>query len=263
MTTDEFVNPARARIAAGGVALGISLQIAKSEAIAAVARVSDHDFLYVDMQHALFDQSVVSLIAQGCAAQGIAPIARLRSPRDPNAAVLLDCGYAGVVAPDVETVDDAKALVEVTKYAPLGSRSLGGFLTAVRSKSVPLTEFMRRSNETTLVICMVESRKGLANLEQICAVEGVDGVYFGMTDLMADLGKSGQHDDPEVVDAIDRLIAATRQHGKIAGAGGFGDFDRAWDAVRKGISFLNTDSDMGYIIEGAAKRAALIRGTRS
>lgn len=254
-----FVNPVKARIAAGGAALGIIVLIAKSAGIAGAARASDHDFLYVDMQHARFDAGVASEIAQEATAAGIAPIARVRSFRDPDISLLLDCGYMGIVVPDVDSAEAAREVVRTVKFPPVGGRSVGGALASLQSRGVTLADFMAGSNRRTLLLCMIESREGVAAMEEICAVDGVDGLYMGTTDLTANLGKPGQHDDPEVVEALRRLVEVTSAHGKIAGAGGFRTREQTIAAVRSGVRFVNTGSDLSYILSGAAQNAESFR----
>jgi 2-keto-3-deoxy-L-rhamnonate aldolase RhmA len=105
---------------------------------------------------------------------------------------------------------------------------------------------------------MIETVQGLENVEEIAAVDGVDAIHLGSNDLVANMGKPGKFDDPVLVAAQERLIAACRKHGKFAGCGGNRDVQRQVDLVRKGCLFLTTQSDIGFL-SAAAKWTAGIR----
>jgi staphyloferrin B biosynthesis citrate synthase len=129
---------------------------------------------------------------------------------------------------------------------------------AIRILSVPLTESVPQLNDSCLLVCMIETVQGLENVEEIAAVDGVDVIHLGSNDLLANMGKPGKFDDPVLVAAQERLIAACRKHGKFAGCGGNRDVQRQVDLVRKGCLFLTTQSDIGFL-SAAAKWTAGIR----
>jgi 2-keto-3-deoxy-L-rhamnonate aldolase RhmA len=119
-------------------------------------------------------------------------------------------------------------------------------------RSVPVAESVRQLNEACLLVCMIESVAGLEACEEIAAVEGIDVLHVGCNDLLVDMGKPGKFDDPEIVAAQDRVIAAARRHGKIAGCGGNRDVGRQVAAVRRGAQFLTTQTDIGFLAAAAA-----------
>jgi 2-keto-3-deoxy-L-rhamnonate aldolase RhmA len=93
--------------------------------------------------------------------------------------------------------------------------------------------------------------EGVNNVEAIAAVEGVDVLHLGSNDLLANMGKPGQFDDPEIVAAQDRVIAAARAHGKFAGCGGNRDVARQLAAIRRGARFVTTQTDVGFLAAAA------------
>jgi staphyloferrin B biosynthesis citrate synthase len=105
-----------------------------------------------------------------------------------------------------------------------------------------LTESVPQLNDSCLLVCMIGTVQGLENVEEIAAVDGVDAIHLGSNDLVANMGKPGKFDDPVLVAAQERLIAACRKHGKFAGCGGNRDVQRQVDLVRKGCLFLTTQS---------------------
>lgn len=244
-------NPVVDRIADGSVALGLSVRLARSGEIARIARLTGHDFLYIDTQHAPFDIETIGHIAQTSLACGVAPIVRARGAHDPNLSLLLDMGVSGLVIPDVESAAEAEGVVRATKFAPVGSRSVGGGLPHFDYGPVPAAAAAPALNASTVVICMIESVAGLENLDEIGSVPGFDGLYLGMNDMLLSMGRPSEFDCPEILEALDRVVAVSAANGKFAGCGGIKEINHQIDAIRRGVRFLTTQADAGYIIKGA------------
>ena len=132
------------------------------------------DFLFIDVQHAIYSLETIGHIAQTALGCGVAPLVRVRSCRDPDISVMLDCGVTGIVCPDVNTPDDARQIVQTCKFAPIGRRSVTSGYPFFDYRPVPQQEAISLLNANTLVVCMIESLEGLANCEAIAAVDGVD-----------------------------------------------------------------------------------------
>jgi 2-keto-3-deoxy-L-rhamnonate aldolase RhmA len=115
-------------------------------------------------------------------------------------------------------------------------------------------------NRNTMLVCMIESLEGLANADAIAAVEGVDVLFIGTSDLTAELGISGQMGHPKVIAAYEAVGAACKKHGKTLGMGGVYDEENAARYVGMGARFLLTGSDHSYIISGADQRINFFRG---
>ncbi|MEO1091834.1 MAG: aldolase/citrate lyase family protein [Pseudomonadota bacterium] len=256
---EVVANPVIERFAAGEVALGMLVRIVRTPDVARVAKATGHDFLFVDLQHSLFGLETLGAIAQTALGVGVAPIVRVRSVVDPDVSVLLDNGVSGVVFPDVETAEEAEQAVAVAKFAPLGRRSITGGLPAFDYRPVPQRESMALMNARTLCVCMIETVRGLENAEAIAAVEGVDVLHMGTSDLLADMGKPGEFDHPEIVMAQERVIEAAHLHGKVAGCGGNRSVERQAAIVDKGVRFLTTQADFAFLASAAG---AWTRGIR-
>jgi 2-keto-3-deoxy-L-rhamnonate aldolase RhmA len=255
----DITSPVRRRIDAGEVALGLIVRMARSGDIARIAKTSGHDFIFIDGQHALFSVETVGHIAQAALGCGVAPLVRVRSCDDPSISLMLDNGASGIIFPDVNTAEEAKRAVAACKFAPIGRRSVSGGYPQFDFAALPVDESTRRLNESTLVVCMIETKEGLANVEKIAAVDGVDVLHVGCNDLLTDMGKPGKFGDPEVVAAVERVIAAAAAHGKIAGLGGERDATRQLAFIRRGVRFLTTQSDIGFLLAAASQRAEQIR----
>jgi 2-keto-3-deoxy-L-rhamnonate aldolase RhmA len=259
MAEADLKNPAKERMRAGGVALGMIVRLARSGEIARIAKTTGHDFIFIDGQHALFSVETVGHIAQTALGIGVAPLVRVRGCNDPATPVILDNGATGIIFPDVSTADDARRAVDACKFPPVGKRSVSAGYPQYDYRAVPLTQAVPALNDSTLVICMIETVEGLANVEAIAAVDGVDVVHVGCNDLLTAMGLPGQFGCPQIMAAMDRVIAAARKHNKFAGLGGDRDLERQRDLVKKGVRFVTTQTDMGFLMAAASARTAEIR----
>jgi len=255
----SLVNPVIERMKAGEVALGMNVRLARSGDIASIARTTGHDFLFLDAQHAIFSLETLAHIAQAARGAGVAPLVRVRSVDDPDTSLLLDAGVTGIVFPDVNTAAQARRAVDTAKFAPIGRRSVSGGYSLFDFRTLPLAEVVRALNENTLVVCMIETREGLGNVEEIAAVEGVDVIHVGCNDLLADMGKPGAFGDAEVVAAVERVIDVATAHGKFAGLGGDRDVARQVRFIRKGVKFMTTHTDIGFLMAEASRRTGELR----
>jgi 2-keto-3-deoxy-L-rhamnonate aldolase RhmA len=252
MSDATLVNPVKAKIAAGGVALGLGVRLVRSAEVARIARATGHDFLFLDLQHSLFNLETLGHIAQAALALGVAPLARVRSVRDPDVRALLDNGVAGIVFPDVNTEADARAAVAAVRFGPLGRRSVTGGYPHFDFRAVPPAEALAAVDAATLLVCMIETREGVRNAEAIAAVPGIDVIHMGMNDLLTDMGRPGRYADPELEAAVATVLAACRAHGKAFGAGGNRDPKAQAAAIRRGAQFLTTQTDIALLSAGAA-----------
>ena len=121
---EKLVNPVKARMQAGEVALGMPVRLARSGDIARIAKTTGHDFIFIDCQHSLFSLETIGHIASASLGCGIAPLVRVRGIDDPDVSLLLDNGVMGIVYPDVNTAAQARKAVDICKFAPLGKRSV-------------------------------------------------------------------------------------------------------------------------------------------
>jgi 4-hydroxy-2-oxoheptanedioate aldolase len=173
------------------------------------------DLMTVDLQHGLIDYQMALTMLQ--VLQGLPAPVMVRVPwNEPGViAKCLDAGFAGVICPMVNTVDDARRLVQSARYAPLGSRSFG----PTRANLVHGAGYAKSANTAVVVLAMIETREALGNLDAILAVEGIDGVYVGPSDLGLSLGHEPTLEPtaPEVLDAIAAIAARAKAAGRIAG----------------------------------------------
>ena len=250
-TRQMLTNPVLEAMRAGDAAMGLSVRLSRAPEIVRIAKATGHHFLFIDGQHAIFNVETIANLASTALAVGVAPMVRVRSPIDADVPMLLDNGVTGIIFPDVNTAAEARRCVEMCKFAPIGRRSVGAVFPQFNGAAPPLAEAIPQINGSTVVAVMVETRKGLENIEEIAKVPGLDVIHIGTNDLMVDLGKPGRLDDPAVEQALDRAIAACKANGIYAGCGGIRDVSRQAAVIRRGIRFLTTQSDTGFLLAAA------------
>lgn len=208
----------------------------------------------IDLQHGLIDMGVAPAMLGAIRAAGGHALARIPVGEYQSASRLLDWGAEMVVAPMIETAEDARAFASFMKYPPDGLRSYGP-ARAVQLSGLSADAYRTSANGSTLAIVMIETRSALANLDAILAVPGVDGVFVGPYDLSIALSPDGEPglDRPDTIAAMERVVRQTKAAGKVCGA-----FGANAALVRRylglGFTFATLSTDMD-LIAGATKAA--------
>jgi 2-keto-3-deoxy-L-rhamnonate aldolase RhmA len=259
---DIVPNHTKRQLASGGLALGMGMRQARTVDIATIAKSCDFDWLFIDMEHSPLDVETAAQIAFASLATGITPIVRVPGHEHHHASRLLDAGAQGIVAPHVDTPEEAQRIVDACRYPPLGHRSVGGPQPQLNFRSVPVGEATRLINAETLVVIMLETPRAIANADAIAALPGVDVLLIGTNDLCAEMGIPGQFTDAKVEDAYRKVIEACRRHGKHPGMGGVYDPPIMQRFIGLGMRFILSGSDLSFIMAGARERSAILRGVR-
>ena len=259
MAAVSIPNPLKELFKANKVALGMNVRLARSGDIARIAKTTGHDFIFIDAQHSIFSVETIAHIAQTAVAIGIAPLVRVRSCDDPDTQVLLDNGVTGIVFPDVNNAAEARRAVNRAKFPPLGKRSVGGGYPIFDFRPLNTADAVPALQDSTLVVCMIETKEGLDNVDEISAVEGVDVIHVGSNDLLTALGRPGTFGSPEHLAALDKVITAAKAHGKVPGVGGDRNIARQTDFIRKGAQFITTNSEIAFILAEGSRVTGELR----
>ncbi|MBV2179796.1 MAG: HpcH/HpaI aldolase/citrate lyase family protein [Castellaniella sp.] len=199
------------------------------------------DWLLIDAEHGPNDMRTV--LAQLQALQGRGPDILVRMVDHDAARIkqLLDIGVQTLLVPMVDSVEQARALVRATRYPPEGIRGVGTALArAARWNGVP--DYLRQANDEICLIVQAESCEGLAALDEILAVDGIDAVFIGPSDLAASMGHLGQPNHPDVQMAVLDAIRRIARSGKAAGV--FATrLDAASAFAQAGAHFLAVGTD--------------------
>jgi 2-keto-3-deoxy-L-rhamnonate aldolase RhmA len=252
-------NATKKKLRAGGLALGFGVHHLRTSAVGMLAVAADHDWLFIDTEHGAFSQDDVARICIAALPTGITPIVRICAGALDEGTRALDNGAAGIVVPHVDTVEQARQIAKAFRYPPLGSRSWGGPPALFGYKAPGHAEAQAAINPEILVVAMIESPAGVANAEAIAAVDGIDGLLIGTSDLTAEMGISGQILHPRVEEAYRSVGAACRKAGKFLGMGGVYELDSMKRYIDLGAHFILTGSDHAYILAGANRSSAFLR----
>lgn len=252
-------NPARERLAAGQVSLGLGIRLAKGVEIAKIMKTVDYDWLFLDLEHGSMTLDNACQIATAALDAGISPLVRVPVGEYGMATRALDNGATGIVMPHVETAAEARELVETLCYPPVGKRSPGGPVAVFDFKPVPVGEANAAMNKAFLIVAMVETEQAIANAEAIAAVPGIDVVMIGTNDLATAMGIPGQFGDPRIVAAYETVTAACKKHKKWAGMGGVYQDDLMTRYVQMGMRFILSGGDVGMLMAGASARSKFLR----
>ena len=252
-------NPAKELLRAGKVALGMNVRLARSGDIARIAKTTGHDFIFIDAQHSLYDVETIGHIAQAALGVGISPLVRVRSCDDPDTQVLLDNGVTGIVFPDVSTAAEARRAVNRGRFPPIGKRSVGGGYPIFDYRAVNTADAVPALDDNALIVCMIETREGLENIDEICAVDGIDVIHIGSNDLLAALGAPGTFGSAQHLEAVARIFSAAQKHGKIPGIGGDRNVARQAEFIREGARFITTNSEIAFIIAEGSRVTGELR----
>jgi 4-hydroxy-2-oxoheptanedioate aldolase len=205
----------------------------------------------LDMQHGMMDASdAVGMLAAIIAVGKPAIIRTLWN--DPGlVGQALDMGASAIIVPMVNSKAQAEALVQYSKYPPLGSRSWGGY-QMVQAAGVTPGEYLQTANSQTLVFAMIETQAALDAVDDIASVKGLDGLFVGPSDLSIALSKGKGIDKtaPHTLDAMKTIAAACKRNKLFAGAFA-GSADVVNTYIGLGFTFLAAITDGDLMRQGA------------
>lgn len=254
---DLLHNEFKAALAAGKTRIGLWLALADPYGTE-ISAGAGFDWLVVDGEHAPNDLRSLLAQLQVLAGYPVAPVVRPPVGEPALIKQYLDIGVQNLLVPMVETAEQAAELVRATRYPPQGIRGVGSALArASRWNLIP--SYLQRANDEICLLVQVESRRGLDNLDAIAAVEGVDGVFVGPSDLAAGLGHLGNSGHPEVQAALESAAKRIRAAGKAAGILAMEEA-MARRCLEQGYSFVAIGADVVLLAKATRALAASLKG---
>lgn len=247
-------NTVKASLAAGHTQVGSWIGIGGDPMSARLLARAGFPWLTIDMEHAPIDWSAASTLCGLIADAGCVPLIRVPEGTSENIKRALDGGAWGIVAPMVNTVDQARAIIAACRYPPQGTRSVGGG-SHYLSFGCSDDEYKARANEEVLVVLQTESPEGVANAEAIYALQGCDAIFVGPNDLKWQMrstlpgGRAPTDDEFEAM--LSRVIEAGIATGTPVGIHTFSN-EAAVARAQQGFRFIALSSDCGFLAAGAA-----------
>jgi 4-hydroxy-2-oxoheptanedioate aldolase len=256
---NELGNPAKERLKAGELAVGIGLRQARTVDIAAAMKTCGFDWLFIDLEHNSMSLDSAVQIAMTAAGIGIAPLVRIPAGRYDLASRVLDGGALGIVVPHIDTAEQAREAVGQLMYPPVGNRSIAAPMPQLAFQSMPLAEATAAVNARLLIVAMLETSDAIQHVDEIAAVPGIDALHIGANDLSSEMGVPGQFLHPDVEKAFATVISACHRHSKWSAMGGIYTEKELSHYVRMGVRMVLAGNDLNLLMSAAAARAALVR----
>jgi 2-keto-3-deoxy-L-rhamnonate aldolase RhmA len=256
-------NTTLARLNRGQVALGLIVRLCTSPEIARVARASGHDFLFIDMQHGGMSIETAIAICHSALDSGVTVLVRVPLEDTSNAVRALDNGAMGIIVPDLETIEQARAAVDALRFPPLGRRSVGSGYPQLGYAALPTPEATRLLNEQMLLVAMIESARGIENAQGIAAMPGIDVLHVGSNDLLTAMNLSHELGKERHLSLCAQVLSACRAHGKHFGVGGVRTPELQSRFIRMGARMLTTQSDLAFLLSAAEERVRLLRAAEA
>jgi 2-keto-3-deoxy-L-rhamnonate aldolase RhmA len=246
-------NPIKQALRAGRHVFGAMVFEFFSPGLPQLCRNAGAEFILYDMEHTGLSFETLKLQCALCRGLSLVPMARVPRGEYHFLARALDVGALGVMVPMVATREEAEAIVACTRYPPHGRRGAAFGFAHDDYEGGEVAAKMSALHERTLVIAQIETDEGLANVEAIAAVPGIDALWIGHFDLTNFLGIPGEFKHPKYLAAVDRVLAACAASAKTPA---FLATDETWarDYAAKGFRL------MAYGVEPLLYQEALRHG---
>ncbi len=220
--------------------------------------VAEHRFdaIVLDMQHGFFDESSIQNGIATLIARGKAPLVRIPLARWDTASRVMDFGALAVIAPMINTAEDARAFVSATRFVPVGERSFGPRHAASLYK-IDSDEYLQNFDSCSLALAMIETRQAYNNLNEIIAVDGIDGVLIGPGDLSISFRQNPIPDayGIDTIDVVGDIVVRCKNAGKKTAAFSFNPV-AANMLNGLGVDIISVGLDVTYISEGVESHIA-------
>lgn len=244
----------RERLAASDRSLIGMWACSGSPLVTEIAAGSGLDWLLIDMEHSANTLESVLVQLQVVAAYPIAPVVRVPWSDPVAIKQVLDLGAQNLIVPMVSSAEEARAAVAATRYPPEGVRGVGSAL-ARSARWNRVERYLQESAEHTSLTVQIETAAGVDAAADIAAVDGVDAVFVGPSDLSASMGMIGQQTHPDVVAAVEGVFAAVKATGKPVGVNAF-DPSAADAYIAAGADFVAVGADVALLARASESLAA-------
>ncbi len=203
-------NKVKEALAKNNVAFGTWVQMSSPDA-AELASYAGFDFVMVDTEHGSFGIETVVSIFRAIELGGASPFIRL--PDDNKTGILkaLDAGAMGILVPGVSTKGEAEEIVKAAKFYPDGFRGACPLTRSTGHGIFQWSDYVKWSNQETMVWLLIESPEGISNIEEILSVDGIDAIVLGVFDLSVSLGLPDQIDHPNVKSKLSEITKLARE----------------------------------------------------
>ena len=241
----------------GRLTIGSWLSI-PSPVVTEIMAQAGFDWLVVDMEHSVVNLETMQAMLLAIEAYHSIPLVRLSANDPVQTKRVMDSGAYGVVVPMVNTQEQAEMAVKAVKYPPWGNRGVG--LARAQGYGMEFESYEESVNDYSVVICQIEHREAVENIDAILSVKGVDAVFIGPYDISGSYGIPGELNHPHVIEAEKRVLQAAQRHGIPAGIHVVSpDIDQVKDKTQKGFRLIAYSVDMLFLAHGCREGNQQIR----
>ena len=232
-----------------------TLVTTSSPEVAEVLTLAGFDWLFIDLEHGNLSiqdaQRVIQVVAGRCFT-----VVRVPDATDENVKRVLDTGCDGIIAPHVNSADEARKIVALAKYPPEGERSVG--LGRAQGYGLNFADYIASANAHTSVIVQIEHQNAVNSVDQILQVQGIDALFIGPYDLSGSMGLLGQVSDTKVVAAIDKVHSACARSNMPLGIF-CTTAEQSSAAIKKGAQIVAVGTDLMHMSNSARTALEAIR----
>lgn len=245
-----YVNKVKEKIKKGLPVLGFGMGEISTNQVE-IAGILGLDFIIVDTEHSPLTPRDVEPLFIAAERRGIVPMVGIGNKCESEILKFLEVGAMGVLFPDVRNPEEVRELLNYVKYAPEGQRGMRSMRTADWALTMSREEIHKMANEQIMFMVAIESEEAVSKVEEIVSIDGVDGVYFGPNDYSVTIGIPGEKNNPLVLEARKKVIAACKKYNKAFNSSAMkpDDIKKAYEAGATMISASST-----AIIAGACKK---------
>lgn len=249
-------NPVTTKLSANRAVICMPIRLSRSVHILQMAKAAGFDAVYFDMEQSSIGFDDIASLSLAAWNMGLAPLVRVPSHDPDNITRSLIAGASGVIVPHVDNADEARAVVRAARFRPRGTRALAGASPPLGYAAISPDEGQAILDARTLVIVMVESMAAVANVDAICAVDGVDLILVGAGDISDELGVHGSTSDPRIRAAFELVWDACRRHERWLGVAGVKQQPEVIrDLRRLGASFITSTTDEALLLKAVRAEA--------
>ena len=229
------------KLRAGEIVTSIKLNLADPR-VTEIAAMCGFDCVWLDMEHVPNDWSAVENQIRSAKVYDVDSLVRVSRGSYSDYIKPLEIDASGIMVPHLMSLDDAKAVVRLTRFHPIGRRAADGGNADGAYCMIDHKEYIETANKERFVIVQIEDPEPLDELEEIAQLEGIDMLLFGPGDFSHGIGAPGQWDHPLIGEARKRIAKVAREHGKFAGT--IGSAENLQELVDMGYQFVNIGADV-------------------
>ena len=250
--------PLRSMCNQSGVKVGTFVCEFNTPGIGYILKNAGCDFAFIDMEHSGLDVSDLKQLLRYYEAADLPTFVRPPGKDYYAIARVLDAGAEGLIIPMVGSVEEAKTIIDHARYVPEGNRGVALGIAHDHYKSGPVLDKLQRANQRTMIFPLIETQDGLENVEDIVALDGIDGLWLGHFDLSCSMGIPGQFDHPDFVAALERVAKAGKSCGKPL-ARVVGSAEEGAEEFKRGFEIIAVSGDCWLLQQAMQESADALR----